>query len=239
MDVKTGSGAFMAKHEDAVALARSIVDVANGAGVKTSALITDMNQPLASSAGNALEVVEAIKLLKGELRGSRLEKIVMALSAELLVVGKLASNLSCAEEMLEEALVSGKAAEVFSRMVVGLGGPSDLLENYEAHLPKANCLTELKATESGYISAINTRDIGLVVVELGGGRMRADQSIDYSVGLTEFAELGQKVSKGDTLCVIHSKSTDDAGKVTDQLTNSFHLSSEAVALSPLIVETVR
>jgi thymidine phosphorylase len=239
MDVKTGSGAFMEKYEDAVALARSIVDVANGAGVKTSALITDMNQPLASSAGNALEVVEAIKILKGELRGSRLEKVVLALGAELLLVGNLAADQSVAEEMLEHALTSGKAAEVFSKMVVGLGGPSDLLENHDVHLPKANHLTEVKAVRSGTISAIDTRDIGLTVVELGGGRMRADQSIDYSVGLTEFVELGQKIAKGDTLCVIHSKSQAEAERVTEKVINSFHLSSKEVELTPLVVEIIR
>ncbi len=239
MDVKTGNGAFMEKHEDAVALARSIVDVANGAGVKTSALITDMNQPLARSAGNALEVVEAIKMLKGELRGSRLEKVVMALCAELLLLGHLAADQSSAEKMLESALTSGKAAEVFSRMVVGLGGPSDLLENYNAHLPKANYLTEVKAAEGGYISRIDTRDIGLAVVELGGGRMRADQSVDYGVGLAEFVELGQKIAKGDTLCVIHSKSQEDADQVIDKVISNFHLSGDVVELAPLVVEIIR
>lgn len=239
MDVKTGSGAFMEKHEDAVALARSIVDVANGAGVKTSALITDMNQPLARSAGNALEVVEAIKMLTGELRGSRLEQVVMALCSEILLVGGIAVDQSTAEEMLEGALTSGKAAQVFSRMVAGLGGPNDLLDNYDAHLPKANYLTEVKATKGGYISRIDTRDLGLAVVELGGGRMRADQSIDYSVGLTGFAELGQKLFKGETLCVIHSKSQEDAHQVTDRVSSSFHLSSEAVDLSPLVAEVIR
>ena len=239
MDVKTGSGAFMEKHEDAVALARSIVDVANGAGVKTSALITDMNQPLARAAGNAVEIVETIKMLKCELRGSRLEKIVMALSAELLLLGNLAADQEAAEEMLEEALTSGKAAEVFSRMVVGLGGPSDLLENYDQYLPKANYLTEVKATEDGYISGIDTRDIGLAVVQLGGGRMRADQSIDHSVGFTEIAELGQKISKGDTLCIVHSKTQHDAELVNDNVANSFHLTSEEPEITPLVVEVVR
>jgi thymidine phosphorylase len=124
-------------------------------------------------------------------------------------------------------------------MVVGLGGPSDLLENDDAHLPKANHLTEVKATEDGYISAIDTRNIGLSVVELGGGRMRADQSIDHSVGLTDIVELGQKISKGETLCLIHSKSQADATVVTDKVSGSFHLSREAVELAPLVVETIR
>lgn len=238
MDVKTGSGAFMEKHEDAVALARSIVDVANGAGVKTCALITDMNQPLARSAGNAVEIVEAIKLLKGELRGSRLEEVVMALCVELLIVGNLASDKDEAKIMLEKALTSGRAANVFSQMVSGLGGPSDLIENYEDHLPKANCVTLVEANQDGYISDIDTRKIGLVVVELGGGRMRADQSIDHSVGLTEIAELGQNISKGETLCVIHSISKEDAERVTGNVLNSFHITSDKVKLSPLVLETI-
>jgi thymidine phosphorylase len=165
--------------------------------------------------------------------------VVLALGAELLLVGNLAADQSVAEEMLEHALTSGKAAEVFSKMVVGLGGPSDLLENHDVHLPKANHLKEVKATESGTISAIDTRDIGLTVVELGGGRMRADQSIDYSVGLTEFVELGQKIAKGDTLCVIHSKSQAEAERVTEKVINSFHLSSKEVELTPLVVEIIR
>ncbi|MGJ8655898.1 MAG: thymidine phosphorylase [Akkermansiaceae bacterium] len=239
MDVKTGSGAFMEDYEDAVALARSIVDVANGAGVKTSAMITDMNQPLARSAGNAVEIVETIKMLKGELRGSRLEKIVLALSAELLLTGNLATDQSDADAMLGEALTSGKAAEVFSKMVEGLGGPNDLLENYANHLKQANCTTEVKVKEGGYLSKINTREIGLVVVELGGGRMRADQDIDHSVGLTEIAEIGQQISAGDKLCVIHSKTREEAELVMSKVIDSFHLTSEAVELAPLVIETIR
>jgi len=239
MDVKTGSGAFMERHDDAVSLARSIVDVANVAGVKTSALITDMNQPLCRSAGNALEVAEAVKMLRCELRGSRLEQVVMGLCAELLLLGGLASNQAMAIEMLEGALTSGRAAEIFSRMVSGLGGPTDFIENYACYLPMAKNQMSVIAKEDGHVSAIHTRDIGMTVVELGGGRMRADQSIDYSVGITDIAELGQKVSKGDTLCLINAKSQEESQLLVDKVVNSFQLSSDPVELRPLIIESIR
>jgi thymidine phosphorylase len=239
MDVKTGNGAFMSNHDDAVALARSIVDVANGAGVKTSALITDMNQPLARSAGNAVEVVEAIKLLKGESRGSRLEEVVLALSGELLITSKLALNNTEAESMLNEALTSGRAAEVFSKMIAGLGGPIDFLEAYQGYLPQAKIITRVHADSDGYLSSIDTRTIGLVIVELGGGRIRADQCIDHSVGLTEIVEIGQKIQKGDTLCFIHSKSEEEVLAVRNKLISSFHITNDVPKKSSSVIEIIR
>ena len=196
MDVKTGNGAFMSTCEESQALAKSIVGVANGAGVKTSALITDMNEPLCSAAGNGLEVRDAIGFITGSNKRARLHEVVMALSAELLVLGGLQGSSESAREALEEALSSGRAAEVFACMVSGLGGPADLLEKVDDYLPSAPVVREVLALDTGFVGEIDTRGLGLAVVELGGGRRRAEDAIDYTVGLSDFVERGEAVTAG-------------------------------------------
>ena len=238
MDVKTGSGAFMREYQDARQLAESIVGVANGAGVKTSALVTDMNETLAGTAGNAVEVLDAVKFLKGEGDRNRLETVVMSLSAELLVLVGLARDRDQARRDLKKALDSGKAAEVFGEMVSGLGGPADFVENAEGYLPKAEVMVEVPAQEEGWVSRIETRDLGLAVVELGGGRSRAEDEIDHAVGLTDLPELGQRVYKGDALCVVHARSRDDAERATRQVLDSVQVYPERAAGQPVVYEVI-
>lgn len=170
MDVKFGNGAFMAKRADAHRLAESIVGVANGAGVRTTALLTDMDQPLASVAGNALEVAYAIDYLTGTRREPRMHEIVLALGAEMLVLGRLARTPPAARRRLEQALADGSAAERFARMVKALGGPGDLLTRPWKHLERAPLVVPVPAPRSGAITRIDTRQVGLAVVVLGGGR---------------------------------------------------------------------
>ena len=196
MDVKTGNGAFMASDEESRLLAESIVGVANGAVVKTSALITDMNEPLCSAAGNAVEVRDAVAFLTRENTRPRLKEVVFALSAELLVLGGLHDSNQAAEEALEKALASGKAAEVFARMVSGLGGPADFVEKVDEYLLRAAVECVVPAPGAGFVTAMETRDLGLAVVELGGGRRRADDAIDYAVGLSDFVSLGPRSERG-------------------------------------------
>ncbi len=226
MDVKTGNGAFMAEHHDAVALAQSIVDVANGAGVKTSALITDMDQPLASAAGNAVEVREAVNFLQGKCNGSRIEKIVISLCAELLVIGELATDTATAETQIHEVINNGQALERFSQMVTLLGGPSDFVDQIDSHLPKANIFHDVIATKGGYISEINTRSLGIAVLELGGGRRRADDSIDYSVGLSNLAEISTSVETGETLATIHAQSEEATKQAEATVLKAYSITSE-------------
>lgn len=226
MDVKTGNGAFMAKHEDAAALAKSIVDVANGAGVKTSAMITDMNQPLASSAGNALEVREAVSFLQGRHSGSRLETVVTHLCAELLVIGGLYENILSAMFQVDEVISNGQALDKFSQMITLLGGPQDFVSKIDSHLPMANIAHNVKATEPGYISHVDTRAIGIIVLELGGGRSRAEDSIDYAVGLSNLVEIGKKIHAGDTIATIHSQ-TDEAAELAEKsILNAYSINAE-------------
>ena len=238
MDVKTGSGAFMSEYEGAKELAESIVDVANGAGVKTSALITDMNEPLAGSAGNALEVLDAIKFLRGENERSRLDSVVMSLSAELLVLGGLAEEREDARAQLKMALESGKAAEVFSKMVSGLGGPDDLIERPMEYLPVAEVRVEVPALKGGWVDRIDTRELGMAVVELGGGRMRAEDGIDYAVGLSDIVELGQKMEKGEALCQVHARSKEEADRAVGRVKAAISLSENQSSGQPVVYEIV-
>ena len=238
MDVKTGSGAFMAEYEDAKKLAESIVGVANGAGVKTSALLTDMNEPLAGSAGNALEVAEAVKFLRGEGERPRLESVVMNLSAELLVLGGLADDRETAKKSLRKALDSGRAAEVFSRMVSGLGGPGDLVERASEYLPMSSVSREVLAQSTGWVSRIETRELGIAVLELGGGRRRAEDGIDYAVGLSDFVELGEKVEEGTPLCRVHAQSEDAFTAAEKQLRQAIQISDQESGAQPVVYEVI-
>lgn len=205
MDVKVGSGAFMPTYEASEELAKSIVAVANGAGTKTTAILTDMNQVLASSAGNAVEVREAVRFLTGEYRNPRLLEVTLASCAEMLVLGKLADDTQDARAKLMKVLDNGKAAECFGKMVAGLGGPADFVENYEQYLEKADIIKPVYAQESGVVSAMDTRAIGMAVVAMGGGRRVASDKIDYAVGFDQFIRLGEIASSEQPLAVIHAR----------------------------------
>ncbi len=205
MDVKVGSGAFMATLDGSRALARSLVDVATGAGLPTTALITDMDQPLASAAGNAVEVAYALDHLAGRRREPRFHEVTVALGAEMLVLGRLARDIADGRRQIEEAFASGRAAERFARMVSALGGPADLLEKPDRHLPAAPVVLEIAAPRTGIVASIATRDIGLAVVALGGGRTRPQDGVDHAVGLTGLAALGDEVRPGRPLGFVHAR----------------------------------
>jgi thymidine phosphorylase len=204
LDVKTGSGAFMAKTEDARDLAESLVKVANGAGLKTSALITDMNEPLASAAGNAVEVTNAVDFLTGTHRDKRLEDVTLALSAELLVLSGLAKSPEEAGRKAKAALDDGRAAEIFQKMVTALGGPADFVEKPGKHLSKAKIEKAVPPEGKGTVASVDTRALGLAVVALGGGRTRAEDSIDHSVGLTKLAGIDDEVGPDRPLAIVHA-----------------------------------
>ena len=205
LDVKSGNGAFMATARGAGKLARSLVEVANGAGLATTALITDMNEPLASAAGNAVEVANAVKFLTGN-RDPRLESVTLSLAAEMLMSAGVATSIREASSLSHNALESGKAAEVFGRMVAALGGPADFVENYANRLPKAQVEFAVKADRSGYVTAVETREIGIAVVTLGGGRTDPGAAIDHSVGITSLVPIGSKIAMGDALALVHARS---------------------------------
>ncbi len=204
LDIKTGNGAFMRERNRARDLAANLIAVATTAGLACHALITDMNQPLARTAGNALEIGEAIEFLKGGTRQPRLEEVIFSLSGELLLLGGLAQEQKTARHMLNGVLDSGLAAEHFARMVSMQGGPSDLLGRPSRYLPAAPVVRDLAAPHSGCIEYMDTRAIGLCIVGLGGGRRQAADSIDHRVGLSQFRLVGELVDMGDPLLTIHA-----------------------------------
>ncbi|KIP79811.1 thymidine phosphorylase [Vibrio harveyi] len=226
MDVKVGSGAFMPTYEASEELAKSIVAVANGAGTKTTAILTDMNQVLASSAGNAVEVREAVRFLTGEYRNPRLLEVTMASCAEMLVLGKLAENTEDARAQLMEALDNGKAAECFGKMIAGLGGPADFVENYDNYLEKAEIIKPVYATETGVVSAMDTRAIGMAVVSMGGGRRVATDEIDYAVGFDNFIRLGEVADNDKPLAVIHARTEEQWEEAAKALRSAIKVGGE-------------
>jgi thymidine phosphorylase len=212
MDVKCGSGAFMASIEEARALATSLVAVANGAGLKTTALITDMDEPLAPVAGNALEVAHAAEFLMGNRLNSRVLDITLSLGAELLVSTGTSNDFPSARAKLNETLTSGTAAELFNKMVSALGGPKDFLSDHTGHLRQAPIIRPVYADDEGTVAAIKTRDLGLVVIELGGGRRVASDKINHAVGLDQLLGKGFRADSKTPLCMVHAASEADFEK---------------------------
>ena len=203
LDVKVGSGAFLPSFEATRELARTLVEVANGAGLRCSALLTDMSQCLGRTAGNSLEVREAIEVLCGRPADSRLREIALALAAELLVLGGVVEE-NAAAGAVARALDSGAAAERFARMVGALGGPADLLERPERHLPQAPVREAVHLERSGIVAAIDARALGLAVVGLGGGRRRVTDTVDPSVGLAEVRGIGEEVGPNAPFAIVHA-----------------------------------
>jgi len=238
LDVKLGNGAFMARTRDATALATSLVEVANGAGLKTSALITGMNEPLASAAGNAVEVQNAVDFLTGRFRDRRLEQVTLALAAEMLQQAGLAASHQDAARQAHKALESGKATEVFARMVTALGGPKDFVEKSESYLPKAKVEFAVKAPESGFVTAIETRDIGLAVVALGGGRTRPEDSVDHAVGITRLLPVGAEVKAGEPLALVHARNKTDAERAALVLLSGYTLGDTKPAAAKVILRRI-
>ncbi|MDN3921898.1 thymidine phosphorylase [Roseateles violae] len=204
MDVKCGNGAFCDTPQMARELAESIVAVGSGAGLKIRALITDMNEVLGSTAGNMLEIAETIAYLSGDEREPRLHEVTLALAAEMLVIGGLAADEAAARSKLQRALDSGAAAEKFAQMVAALGGPADLFERPDAHLCLAPVVRPVPAPRAGVLTGLRTRDIGLAVVELGGGRRKAADAIDMSVGFGRFRHLGDELAAGEAIAIVHA-----------------------------------
>ncbi len=239
MDVKVGSGAFMPTYEASEALAQSIVGVANGAGCKTTALLTDMNQVLASSAGNAVEVREAVEFLTGRHRNPRLYAVTMALCSEMLQVSGLAADDAEAQSKLNAVLDNGKAAEIFGRMIAELGGPIDFIECYNTYLPQASIIKPVYALHNGFIAAMDTRALGMAVVGMGGGRRSAADLIDYSVGLTEVLRLGDAVDASRPLAMIHARTESDWQSAAQAVQTAIHIERDAPAAMPTVYRRVR
>ena len=238
MDVTFGNGAFMSDLPKAEELARSIVTVARSAGLVTNAVLTDMNQVLGRTAGNALEVREAIDWLTGSSNDPRLTAVVLALGAEMLVVGGLSPDIETATGRLIAARGTGAAAERFQDMVTALGGPSDLVQNPGAHLRSAAVVMRADATRHGYVQAVETRAVGLTVVTLGGGRTRVEDDVDHAVGLSEVAGIGEYVDGERPLAVVHARTESEAQFAADGLRAAFTIGAAAAEPGPVIASRI-
>jgi thymidine phosphorylase len=240
MDVKVGSGAFLPSLEAARELARELVEVAQGAGLPCSALLTDMNECLGRTAGNALEVREAIRVLRGEADEPGLREVTLALAAELLVLGGVVQDQAAAATTAARALESGAAAERFARMVAALGGPNDLLERPDRHLPKAPVRQEVRIERAGVVATIDARALGLAVVALGGGRRRATDAIDPAVGLAEVRGIGETVGPDVPFAIVHAASASDAAAAVEALRGAVGVVDGARMPAPAkIIERIR
>ena len=212
LDVKCGNGAFMDDETKARELAISLVEVANGAGVRTTALLTDMNEPLAPAAGNAVEVREAVRFLRGDGGSDRLYAVTTALATEMVALGDAIAGGSNGDprERVKEVLASGRAAEVFGRMVHALGGSADFIDRSDSYLPVAPVVRDVTAQEDGTVAVTDARVLGVAVVALGGGRTMPDADVDHAVGLSALAPTGMVLARGDALARIHARSEADA-----------------------------
>ena len=238
LDVKFGNGAFMASLEDARALAESLVSVGNGAGMKTAALLSDMNQVLGRTAGNAVEVAESIAILRDEDPDPRLTGLTLALAGHLLALGNLAPDAAAGKAAAEEALASGRAAERFGAMVAALGGPADLLDAPRHHLPEAPVIEPVFPERDGTVSAVDTRALGIAIVAAGGGRTDPAAAIDHRVGLTDVAAPGEKVGPGQRpLAIAHVRDQDALAVLRRTLVDAYKL-GPAPASAPLIAAEI-
>ncbi|MFV1495990.1 thymidine phosphorylase [Phaeobacter sp. JH20_02] len=239
LDVKIGSGAFMKTLDEAEALARSLTETANAAGCRTSALITDMNQPLAPALGNALEVAEVMRVLTGICgQTGALAELTAELGGVLLAHGGLAAQSDAGADMIRKAIASGAVAERFARMVAAMGGPTDFADHWQTILPTAPVVRPITADRAGHVHAINGEALGLAVVRLGGGRMIESDVVDPSVGLAELAPLGRTLSVGDLIGVIHAADEDAADAAEASLRAAYQLSDSAPERLPLIYKRV-
>jgi thymidine phosphorylase len=237
LDVKTGTGAFMPTREKSRELAQSLVAVANGAGLRTSALITDMNEPLASAAGNGLEVRNAVDFLTQVHVDSRLREVTFALSAELVLASGKAVTHEEAMTAVTRVWNSGAAAEKFGRMVAALGGPIDFIESIDQHLAAAPIVRDVFADSSGTIASIDTKGVGMAVVALKGGRSTPTDAIDYRVGFDCLAGLGQSLDPSTPIARIHAADEQSAAQAERRLRAAYHLGN-ANAAHPLIAERI-
>ncbi|HMH50702.1 MAG TPA: thymidine phosphorylase [Candidatus Acidoferrum sp.] len=210
MDVKVGGGSLAPSPETASALAESLRAIAEDTKLPTVALLTDMSQALGRHVGNAVEVLEAIEFLTGRRRDARLHEVTAALAGEMLRLGGLARDPREAATAVERALTSGAAAERFARMVATLGGPSDLLDRADRCLPRAPVQLGVTPERGGFVSCVDARALGTLVIALGGGRRHAGDAIDPAVGLTEVAGVGDEVGEERPLAIVHARSETDA-----------------------------
>lgn len=235
LDVKVGSGAFMKDIAQARALAQALTETANAAGCKTSALISDMSQPLAPALGNALEVAEVMRILTGQSQGQLVE-LCAALGGALLSDAGLVKDAQSGADAVFGAISDGRAADKFGAMVAAMGGPIHFVERWKRFLPEATVIREVPANTTAYVTAVDGEALGLAVVNLGGGRVVESDRINPAVGLAGVARLGDKLAKGQPLAVIHAARPGDADRAEAAVRRAITLGPQPPDVPDLIAE---
>ena len=238
LDVKVGSGAFMKTKDEARALATALVETANAAGCRTTAIISDMNQPLVPALGNALEVAEIMKVLTGDEPSGPLVTLSAALGGVVLADAGLAGDVQKGADQIVAALKDGRVADRFGRMVAAQGGPLGFVDNWARFLPEANVIREVPALEDGYVTALDGEALGLAVVALGGGRQVESDVVDPAVGLSGLVRLGAQVTRGQPLAVIHAGREDAARGAQAVLRRAISIGPAPLGVPELIHERI-
>ena len=237
LDVKIGSGAFMKTMHEAKSLAEALVTTANESGCRTAAVISDMNQPLAPALGNALEVQASCDVLTGQAEGALLELSAM-LGGVVLAGAGLAEDVAAGTGLVLDAIASGRAAERFGKMVAAMGGPVHFVDNPGRFLPEATVIREIPAPYDGYVAAMDGQALGLVVVELGGGRKVETDQIDHAVGLSDIVPLGTRLSKGQPMGRVHAARMESATAAVRAVQAAITMSEDAAEVPPLLREGI-
>jgi len=238
LDVKVGNGSFNSTLEIAQNLAHSLVNVAKGAGLECEAILTNMNQVLGRSAGHSLEVIECIEYLTSSKRDSKLETITNELASSNLMMIK---NISKEESLkqINTVLANGKAAEKFERMINALGGSNSFLSTYKKELSNNTFVQDIYLEKQGWIKEIKTRDLGLLLIELGGGRKQVDDKINYHVGYDNVLGVGECVNSSTPVIKVYANSKDDFNKVKNSIINCFIVSDQEVKETESIYEVIK
>jgi pyrimidine-nucleoside phosphorylase len=234
LDVKVGSGAFMKRPEDARALARTMIAIGTEMGRKVTALLTDMDQPLGRAVGNALEVVEAVEMLRGRAPADYTE-VTLALTAEMLVLGRKAATVDEARARLAQAIADGSAVRKLKELVAAQGGDPRAIDDYSV-LPQARSTSDVVAPQAGFVTGIETEAVGLAAVALGAGRQRVDSRIDPAVGFTLLRKVGEPVKAGEPVVRIHYNDPAPVDEVKMRLQAAYRFGPQAPAPRPLVLE---
>ena len=237
LDVKTGNGAFMKNYDQAENLAKSMVEIGKEVGRITSAVITDMNQPLGYAIGNSLEVKEAIETLKGK-GPSDLRELCLTLGANMLLNASKVEKFAEGYDLLEDLLDSGKALNKFEDFLSGQGGNAEVVNNYDL-LPSAKEVVEVKSPETGYIKEINALNVGIAAMEIGAGRETKEDEIDYAVGVVLNKKYGEYVNKDETLAYLHLNNLKQKDEAVNKILNSFTISENKPEKRDLIYNIIR
>lgn len=236
LDVKTGSGAFMQAEEDSLKLAEAMVKTGEGFGVKTQAVVSDMGQPLGKYIGNAFEVYESLQILRNETEPAAepTRELSIELSARMLLLTGIADDIETAKQMCESKLAGGEALELFRSNIIEQGGDASVCDDPTSLLNKNLIKMDVTATGSGYVSAIDTEAVGNAVCTIGGGRTRAEDTVDHAVGMTSELKIGDQIKAGDVLCTLFVRKENDAHAVTGRIQNAYQRSPDPVKSPPLV-----